>query len=216
MRNRTQTHPLFTGVVVLIAVVTGAALATEGGLSELISEVMAPQNATVRASEGPFNADVPLITNRGFTTSLADTGGEVRLVSLIYSHCPGVCPLTVQTIQALERRLSPSERSHLGVVLLSLDPTDTAAALNNFGTEHAINSERWMIARTVKAADTDALAARLGVQHRLLSDGSIDHGASVALIDARGSIVTQTQETGAVDADFAAAVRNALGGAYAR
>lgn len=216
MENRTQISPLLTGVLALIAAVTGAALATEGGFSELVSAVTAPQNTTVRATAGPLNADVPVVTDRGYTTSLAATGGEVRLVSLIYSHCPGVCPLTVQTIQTLEAQLSSRERSHLGVVLLSLDPTDTSAALQSFGAEHSINSARWMIARTVRAADTDTLAATLNIQHRRLSDGSIDHGAAVALVDARGRIVTQTWETATVDADFAAAVRGALAGASNR
>ena len=216
MENRTQISPLLTGVLAVIAAVTGAAMATEGGFSELVSAVTAPQNATVRATTGPLNADIPVITDRGYITSLAATGGEVRLVSLIYSHCPGVCPLTVQTLQALEARLSPTERSHLGVLLLSLDPTDTSKALQIFGAEHSINSARWMIARTVRAADTDTLAATLNIQHRRLSDGSIDHGAAVALVDARGRIITQTWETATVDADFAAAVRGALSGASSR
>lgn len=216
MRNRTQTHPLFTGAVVVIAAITGAALATEGRIGELVSAMTTPQNAAVRATTGPFDADVPLITSRGFTTSLAATGGEVRLVSLIYSHCPGVCPLTVQTVQALERQLSPGELSHLGVVLLSLDSADTPAALSAFAAQHGINSERWLIARTVQAADTEALAERLSIQHRRLSDGSIDHAASIALVDAQGRIVTQTRETDAVDERFAAAVRGTLSGAFHR
>lgn len=213
MQNRTRTYPLLTGVLAVLAAITGAALATEGGFSDLVSAVTASQSAPVRAAIGPFNADIPLITDRGYTTSLAATGGEVRLVSLIYSHCPGVCPLTVQTIQSLERQLSPHERSRLGIVLLSLDPTDTPAALRSFGAAHAINSEQWVVARTARAADTDALAARLNIRHRRLSDGSIDHAATIALIDAQGRIVTQTWDTEGVDVEFEAAVRGALAGA---
>ena len=135
-------------------------------------------------------------------------------MTFIYAHCPGVCPLTVQTLQALERQLAPGELSHLGVLLLSLDATDKPEALRGFAVEHAISSARWTIARTVRATDTDALAAKMSLEHRGLSDGTIDHSAAIALVDAQGRIVTQTWETTTVDPDFIAAVRSALAGAH--
>ena len=65
MRSRTQTYPVLTSLVMVIAVITGAALATEGGLSELVSAMAASQNMTVRGISGPFNAPVSLVTDRG-------------------------------------------------------------------------------------------------------------------------------------------------------
>lgn len=212
MRDWSLAFPLLICVIAVVAAITGAASATEGGLGELISEIMDSHGAAaVRASSGPLNADVALITDRGYVTSLADTGGQVRLVSLVYAHCPGMCPQTVQTIQALEGQLGARQAAHLGVLLLSLDPTDTPEALRGFATEHAISSYRWTVAKALRPADTDALAERLNVQHRRLSDGSIDHSGSIALVDSQGRILTQTSETATVDAAFAAAVRDALG-----
>src|ERR1700751_3654516 len=45
---------------------------------------------------------VPFATVDGKTTSLAASSGQVRLVTMVYTHCPGACPLAVSTLQQLQ------------------------------------------------------------------------------------------------------------------
>jgi hypothetical protein len=51
-------------------------LATDGGRSQLVSSITAREIGAVRSEAGPFNADVPVITDRGYTLSLAGTWGK--------------------------------------------------------------------------------------------------------------------------------------------
>src|SRR5581483_12213846 len=67
--------------------------------------------------------DVALETSDGTRTSFAATNGHVRIATLFYSHCPGVCPMTLETLRGIEGQLTQEQRSKLNVVLISVDPS---------------------------------------------------------------------------------------------
>jgi len=56
---------------------------------------------------------VPFVTADGGTTSLAASNGHVRVVTMLYTHCPGACPLSIATLQQLQSRLSQIGRAHV-------------------------------------------------------------------------------------------------------
>jgi len=149
----------------------------------------------------------PIETASGSSTSFAATAGQVRLVTLFYSHCPGLCPMTIATLQRLESELAPAERARLRAVLLSLDPEhDTPAQLRSLQNERHIDSGRWLLGRTAPA-DLRMLTRKLGVRVQALPNGMLDHTPLLLLIDAQGRVLASTHEVSRTDGRFLAAVR---------
>jgi protein SCO1/2 len=157
--------------------------------------------ASTRAQQLPVRGDLPNVTIEtadGRRMPFAATDGQVRIVSMIYGHCPGVCPLTIDTLRGIDRQLTQQQRSKLTFVLLSLDPgRDTPEALRSLARERGITSARWLLGRT-SAVDARAFAGAAHIQYRPLSDGSIDHSTALVLLDAQGRVLART--SGAEDA----------------
>lgn len=154
--------------------------------------------------------DAPFTTSDGNTTSLSASNGHVRIVTMMYAHCPGVCPMAVATLGQIEKQMSAAERKRLRVVALTLDPEqDSLASLKTFRREHAINSTRWSLGRPSSASVT-RIAEGLGITYRSMADGTMDHQSLFALLDANGRIITRTSNTQNPDPRFVAQVRHAL------
>jgi len=200
-----------------------AVFAVAGYVGLAVYEVAASAPPIARVSVSPVQfiatsgglPDVAIETAAGERTHLSATDGYVRIATLFYSHCPGVCPMTIDMLRGIERKLSAEQRSKLHFVLLSLDPArDTPARLRALATERAVNSSRWLLGRT-SAADVAAVAKAAHVQYRPLSDGSIDHSTSLVLLDTGGRVLARASDV-EDPAEFVAAVHTALDAAGAR
>jgi protein SCO1/2 len=159
--------------------------------------------------------DVALETAAGTRTTFAATNGHVRISSVFYSHCPGVCPALLETLRGIEEGLTQEQRSKLNFVLMSLDPTrDTPSQMRAIAAQHGIQSNRWLMGRT-SPADLAAFAAAIHVRYRSLSDGSIDHSNSLVLLNEQGAVVARWSD-GESLTQFDNAVRQAVDSAGAR
>ena len=158
----------------------------------------------------PTWLDASFTSTDGSTGSLSASNGHVRIVTMMYAHCPGICPLNIATLGRIENQLSISGRDRLRVVALTLDPErDSLADLGEFQRSHAIASARWTVARP-SSSSVAQLAAGLGVTYRVLPDGTVDHQSVFALLDGSGRILARTVHTQNPDPQFLAAVRRAL------
>jgi protein SCO1/2 len=119
--------------------------------------------------------------------------------------------LIVDSAKGVEHALTESERSQLGILLVSLDPArDDTAALKSVFDRRKLDPTRWTLART-SDHDVRSLAALLGVRYRALADGEFNHTSSLVLLDAQGRRVASTTALGAKpNAEFIAAVRRAI------
>jgi protein SCO1 len=154
--------------------------------------------------------DASFTTSDGATSSLAASNGHVRIVTMMYAHCPGICPLNIATLGRIENQLSTSERKQLRIVALTLDPErDSAPDLGEFRRTHGIESARWTVGRP-SPSSVPQLAAGVGITYRVLPDGTVDHQSVFALLDESGRIVARTSNTQNPDPQFVAALRHAL------
>ncbi|HEU5361682.1 MAG TPA: SCO family protein, partial [Gaiellaceae bacterium] len=70
---------------------------------------------------------------RGTPVTLAAQRGRYVLVTFIYTHCPDVCPLITQNLNAALRNLGAQQRGRVRVLAVSVDPKgDTAAAVRAY------------------------------------------------------------------------------------
>ena len=96
------------------------------------------------------------------------------------------------------------------MLLVTFDPArDDVKALKTVVTTRELDPERWTLART-DTASVRKIAATLGIQYRLLSDGEYNHTTVLVLLDAQGRIVGRTKKMGAADPDFIKLVKQTI------
>ncbi|HEY6924347.1 MAG TPA: SCO family protein [Steroidobacteraceae bacterium] len=188
---------------------TTLALNESNDSSSMLASLSAPTKAAPGAAVTADLPDVAMETADGSWTSFAATGGRVRIATMIYSHCPGVCPLTIDALRSIDRQLTAEQRAGLSFVLLSLDPArDSPQALRAFAAERGLSSSHWILGRTSEQ-DARAFAKAAHIQYRTLSDGSIDHSSAFVLVDESGRVLSRVSDEGDTT-EFVAAARRAL------
>ncbi len=127
----------------------------------------------------------------GKSMKLEALAGEPVLVAMIYTTCRAACPLTVQDMKAVERRLDPATRAKVRFVLVSFDPKrDTPAALLKLAKGDGLDLARWTLL-TGRDDDVRELAAVLGMKFRA-AGAQFVHSSIISVLDAQGVIREQT------------------------
>jgi protein SCO1/2 len=157
-----------------------------------------------------YQLDILVTDQDGRALRLPTLRGQVRILSMFYASCPYVCPLTISTLEHIEKKLTPAQRANLGVVLISLDPQrDTSAALKTLALERNLDETRWRLLHTDGVA-VRKIAAVLGIQYRQLENQNFNHSSALILLDADGRALARSSQMGDPDPDFIAAVATAL------
>jgi len=163
-------------------------------------EVMPSAKAVPGESIYQLQAD--LTDQNGKHTTLAAVRGRPALITMFYASCQSICPVLATTLQRMEGELSATERGRLRVTMITFDPEhDTVQALAKFATSHAIDGDRWRLARASGDTVRD-IAAALGIRYRPLPDGSFSHSATIILLDADGVIRARTENLQQLDKPF--------------
>jgi protein SCO1/2 len=153
--------------------------------------------------------NVPFVTADGNATSLAASNGQVRVVTMMYTHCPGICPLALSTLQRMDSHLTPAQQRRISIVALSLDPErDSVARLREFQDARGIASPRWIVGHP-SIEGTRRLAAAMGVDYRVVGDGTVDHQSVFVLLGRNGQVLARSSNTRNVDPTFFAALQAA-------
>lgn len=184
------------------------------GLLSLMVALAAPMAwaggaATPLPTDSVYHLNAQLTDQSGKAFAIADRRGHPMLVGMFYTSCQFVCPMLVDALRDTEAKLTPDERSHLSVLLVTIDPArDTVAVLKRTAEERALDPAHWTVART-DAKTTRKLAAVLGVQYRALPNGDFNHTTDLILLDADGRIAGRTAQLGNADAAFVKQVKAA-------
>lgn len=192
-----------------------APLAALGLALALCSTAQAlPATATREApplpSDSVYQLATPLVDQEGRHFRLDERRGKPMLVSMFYTSCQFVCPMLIEALQDTERQLSPGEREHLGVLMVSFDPArDSVAVLKHTADERGVDGARWSLARA-DAPAVRKLAGVLGIQYRAIGSGDFNHTTVLVLLDAQGRIVARTSRLGNADPAFVQQVRTVL------
>jgi protein SCO1/2 len=161
-------------------------------------------------SDSYYDLDILLDTHAAGSLRLSEMRGAPTIVAMFYGSCPHVCPMIISTISAIEARLSPEDRGHLRVLMITLDPErDTPAALAELADRHRVDNRRWRFARTAPA-DVRLVAAVLDIKYRRLPDGGFNHSSPILLLDGDGREISRSEKLGVPDTLFVQQVATAL------
>jgi len=161
-------------------------------------------------ADSVYQVDATLSRAGGGETAWRALRGTPRVVTMFYSTCRAVCPMIVESARAVQRGVPAADRSRVGFVLLTMDPSrDTPPALAAVQRERHLDPATWLLLRPDEA-DVRTLAAILGVRYRALADGEFNHTTTLVLLDADGRVLARTEKIGfARDPEFIEAVRTA-------
>lgn len=135
--------------------------------------------------------DFELVDTAGTRFGSDDLAGAWHLLFFGFASCPDVCPLTLATLHEASTQLGelPSDQQPR-VVMISVDPgRDDPARL----TAYVQHFDPGFIGVSGTREQLDGLASHLGVPVLIgqPDDGgyySVDHGASLFLVDPRGQL----------------------------
>ena len=125
------------------------------------------------------------------TVRLSDYQGKVRLIFFGYTSCPDICPTTLAVLNSALKKLTDKERANTKIFFISVDPKrDTPEKLKKY--THFFNQE--IVGITGTKEEIDKVVKQYGATYRInKSDSplsySVDHLASVFVIDPKGKIV---------------------------
>lgn len=203
----TSVPRLNTGMRRQLLIGAGLWLASAGLSAWAAADASVP--AAALPSDSIYQLKLPLVDQDGRSFALDERRGRPMLVSMFYTSCQFVCPMLIEALQATEAKLSPEERAHLSVMMVSFDPAhDNVATLKKTADQRQLDPQRWTLART-EASHVRKLAALLGIQYRALGNGDFNHTTALILVDAQGRIAGRTAQLGSADPAFVKLVKAA-------
>lgn len=138
--------------------------------------------------------DFTLPSHAGDPVSLSDFRGQYVLLYFGYTHCPDVCLLTLNDIRALRERLG-DQAARMVPVFISVDgERDTPAILSRYFGQR--NVDDFMVGLSGDETTLKQISPDYSLQYQLNDDAdqngnySVDHTASLYLIDPEGSLTT--------------------------
>lgn len=164
------------------------------------------QVSAAERSASLYQMHEKLVNQDGKAIDLDVYRGKKVLVTMFYGSCPATCPLIIDTLRAIEKKVDDAQRQDLRVLLVSIDPErDTPASLRQLADSRRIDTARWTLAH----ADANAvrrIAAALNVQYKKLPDGEFSHSTVISTLDGNGKIVVQSAELGHADPEVLQAI----------
>lgn len=136
--------------------------------------------------------DFTLVGAGNKTLGLDDLKGKWSFIFFGYTHCPDICPVTLDVMGKAFRLLknTPAVSSDIQGVFISVDPKrDTPEQLKNYVSY--FNSE--FLGVTGSKAQLDAFTRQIGVLYTLHTEKSqedyvVSHNSTIFLIDPQGRL----------------------------
>jgi len=132
-----------------------------------------------------------LTDQNGDPLPLASFRGRPLVISLVYTSCSSVCPVTTQhVLGAVARAREVVGEDAFAVLTLGFDArNDTPAALTAFASAQGINLADWQVA-SADAGTISALLRDLGFSFDAAA-GGFEHVTQTTIVDADGRVYRQ-------------------------
>ncbi len=171
----------------LAAVVLGLALAAGVLVARRSQQAPTPTSAMLIPGPAPL-PEFSLLDQRGRPIDRSVFEGQWDLVFFGFTHCPDICPTTLQVLSAARAELAEQGQQPLPrIVLVSVDPErDTPETIGRYVDYFGDGN----LGITGSLEEITKLAAELGIYFRKQPSGDdnyvVDHSAAVLVIDPAG------------------------------
>ncbi|MCA1799265.1 MAG: SCO family protein [Xanthomonadaceae bacterium] len=130
-----------------------------------------------------------LVDHRGDAFTPAEVTGQWTLWFFGFTHCPDVCPMTLTTLNLVDRALADAGAVRPQVVMVSVDPArDSPEKL----AEYVPYFNEAFVGVTGDAGQIRELTERVGILVRYIAQDddayTVDHGAALLLTGPDGNV----------------------------
>lgn len=141
-------------------------------------------------------------------TTLKSLMGTPSVITMVFTNCPGACPMMVNNMKIFDHELTKKEKDKISYHIFSLDPKrDVPEVLEKFKTKMNLD-DRWNL-YTSNAENVRELSVALGFSYKMLDTGDFTHSTTLYLISAKGEILAK-HEPSDDWSDFLTKFRNEL------
>jgi protein SCO1/2 len=146
---------------------------------------------TSQSAIGKQLANHAFINADGKPVTLADFRGKPLVLSMVYTSCYQICPMTTRHLsKVVEKARDALGEDAFSVVVIGFDTkVDTPDAMQYFANKQGISNKNWNLL-SVNEQDLDALSKELGFLYYPTSSG-FDHLIQATVIDADGKVYRQ-------------------------
>jgi protein SCO1/2 len=174
----------------LLAVAALAAPIVAHGAAEALLDpdaVIERSEAAIGRKVGPY----VLTDSNGAPLPLSEYRGRPLVISLIYTSCSSVCPVTTQhLLDVVEEVRGTLGDDAFAVLSVGFDArNDTPARLDSFASAQGIDLGDWRLA-SADEATISALLDDLGFSYRAVA-GAFQHITQTTILDAKGRVYRQ-------------------------
>lgn len=137
---------------------------------------------------------------------LKKIAGYTTVVTMIFTSCPGACPMMVSRMMNFDSKLSKDEKKMVRYLLFSIDPKrDTPKVLLDFQKKMKLDN-RWTLL-TSDERQIRELSVALGFNYKQMESGDFTHSTTIYLLSATGKILA-TQVEGTNWSEFLSKLKN--------
>lgn len=158
------------------------------GLLVIVGFLVAQQAGKPARAASGIGGPFALVDGDGKPVTQEAFAGEPLLVFFGYTHCPDVCPTTLDAISQTFKALGPGKR--VAALFITLDPArDTPSVMKDYVS--SFDPRIVGLTGSQAAIDQMAHAYRVYAKQVPTGDGgySVDHTGIVYLMDAKGDFV---------------------------
>lgn len=151
----------------------------------------------------PLDQDISRTQNTFFNQDSVEvkfpelTKGKITLMTMVFTHCPDICPMTTHNMHLIEQKLPDEIKNNVKFIVISFDPDrDTPSVLKKYAELREYDFNRWsllsgdkqntkevMLKFDVKAIFTDSTYTDAGELSY-----NIIHTDRLSLIDQKGKL----------------------------
>ncbi len=184
-------------ILVILVILGGATALLVGGSSKpaLPGQANAAKfgsyQGLVLSPRLPAPALSTLHNYNGSSFNLGAERGKAVFVTFLYAHCPDVCPLIASNLHNAYARMTPTMRSHVAIVAVSVDPHgDTPGTVGAFVHQHGLTGEARYLLGSASQLGAVWEAWKVGSQQDAANPGLVNHSALIYGISASGKLTT--------------------------
>lgn len=144
-----------------------------------------------QAAIGEQLGNYRFVDARGNPVALDDFRGRPLVLSMIYTSCYQICPMTTRHLSTIvEKARKALGDDSFAVAVVGFDTqADTPEAMQYFANKQGISDKGWNLLSTSQAV-VDVLSKDIGFQYFPSSNG-FDHLIQATIIDAEGKVYRQ-------------------------
>ena len=140
---------------------------------------------------GQTITDHHFVNEQGISVSMASLQGKPLVISMVYSSCYKICPMTIRHLsKVVDKARDTLGEQSFNVAVIGFDTQyDSPQAMKYFAKQQGIDDKNW----SILSADPDtinALIKQLGFQF-FTSPNGFDHVVQATVVDAKGEIYRQ-------------------------